>query len=238
MPLGADKEIKKSIWPRLWMVLLHLVVLSCLASCQDEDQKFDDRLAGCVSQKAVSDGTVCLENLLKAYPDRLSIHSFLADNYRELRELEKAEAAIQIFIRAYPYEAEGHLRYCRILEDKNEISSALVECLQARNIKPDDRHILLATASVQEKAGKISRAESTYKAVLNLNKDDQYALLLLGLFYERQGRLDDAIATIETLLKLNPADSEKVKLGLEKLKEKKAKDEPPSKNQPAKKPDA
>lgn len=224
MPFGV-RENRSFLFSRTSIVLLNIAVLACMAACQnkeDEERRFQERLGRCVglNQKDLSGGTRCFEELLKTNPEKIVVRSFLANNYRELGELGKAEEEIRIFLKAYSSDALGRESYCKILSRKDEFDKALEECLLANQLKPNDGAIWLTTAAVQEKAGKISAAESSYKKALGIDPNDEAALLYLGTFYERQGRLDDAIATLESLLQLNPVNAARIKEGLEKLRAK------------------
>lgn len=228
MQPGADRSNRRL---SISLVLACIVFLACTSACQDGDRKFDEKLKQCVELgwKEMPKGTACLEDLLKANPNRIVIHSFLANNYLELHQPEKAENSAKIFLDAFPSDALGHESYCRILAEKGKLARAREECARAVQIAPDDVKIWLTTASVQEKAGQTGDAELSYKRALKLNPNDQGALLSLASFYERQGRLDEAIDQIEALLRLSPDNAEKLREGLKKLKDKRDRQRTPAK---------
>lgn len=207
----------------------------CLTSvaCQTNDESFDAQLKQCVelTHNDINDGVVCLEKLLESNPDRGIIYSFLADDYRQLGQIDKAEQAIKTFIQSYPLDAAGRESFCKILMKKGDLINAAAECMRAIQLQPKDILIRITTATVQEKMGKLKEAESSYKYALDISPNDKAVLLFLGSFYERAGELDKAIETLEKLVGLKPDNYEKIEEGIKKLKEKRKFQKPTEKPQ-------
>lgn len=217
----------------LKFVSASLIFCACAisAACQNADERFDATLKQCVetNHKNLDDGTACLEKTLRSNPDRAVVYLFLADNYRQLNEIEKAERAIENYVRAYPLDAAGRESFCRILAEKGDFTNAMAECARAIQNAPKDISIRLTAASVQEKMGKPEDAERTYKDALDINPKDSAALLYLGRLYEKTGDLDRAVETYEKLIERKPDNYQKIEEGVKRLK---AQRELKSKNPP------
>lgn len=204
--------------------LATLILGACITSsaCQTDEENFDAQLKQCVllGHKDINGGVGCLEKLLKSNPNQVIIYSFLADDYKQLGQIDKAEQAIEIFVRAYPLDASGRESFCEILMEKGDLNNAMAECTRALQSRPEDNFIRITAAQIQEKMGNMRFAEYIYKEALEVNPNDTNVLLYLGLFYERRERLDEAIKTLEKLIELKPENYKKVEEGIEKLKKK------------------
>lgn len=204
--------------------LIALIFFNCAgaANCQTDEERYDAQLEQCVVQghKDVDSGVKCLENLLKANPHRAFIHLFLARDYRELNQLDKAEKSINAFLSAFPAYASGYEERCEILMDKKDFTGASKACVQAIELEPDKINYRQSYAKVVEEAGDFSQAEILYKQILEKNPDDESTLVSLGRLYEKMGNTDQAIETYEKLLKPDYEFKEKLMEGIERLKKK------------------
>ncbi len=161
-------------------------------SCQTKEEKYDAQLKICVEQgqKDVAGSTECLENLLKSNPDKGFINIFLAENYAELHQLDKAEQTINIFLSQYSSDSSGYDVRCQIHSDKRDFPAATKDCLKAISLAPENFDYQRHYASVIEYSGDKSSAEDLYGYILLKKPEDVSTLVALGRLYEKTNQLD------------------------------------------------
>ena len=188
--------------------------------CQSKQERFSAKLKECVEKRGdkINEGVVCLENLLKEYPENLYIHNFLASKYEDTNQLDKAEESIEIYTIYYPKDASGFESKCQILGQKNDFVKAKQACQWAISIDPDKITYWVSLAKVIEKSGDISGAERIYEKTLSMYPNDKQALFYLGRLYEKTGRLDEAIETYEKAAEADVEFRDKIKAGIERIK--------------------
>ncbi len=220
MRFGKIKN-RKILWLLQYvpLVLLSFILLS-VPACQSKQEHFDAKLTECVEKRGdkTNEGVVCLENLLKEYPENLYIHSFLADKYEDTNQLDKAEESIEIYTTYYPKNASGFNSKCQILERKGDLDNAEKACQWAIFIDPDKMTYWVSLAKVMEKSGDISEAERIYKQILESEPKNERALVSLGRLYEKAGRIDEAIETYEKAAEADVEFRDKIKAGIERIK--------------------
>ncbi len=220
MRFGKIKN-RKILWLLQYvpLVLLSFILLS-VPACQSKQEHFDAKLTECVKKRGdkTNEGVVCLENLLKEYPENLYIHNFLASKYKDTNQLDKAEESIEIYTTYYPKDASGFNSKCQILERKGDLDNAEKACQEAFFLKPKEPYYRVHLASIIEKKGDLGSAESRYKEVLSNHPNDVTALIFLGRLYEKTGRLDEAIETYEKVAEVSVEFRDKMKAGIERIK--------------------
>ena len=222
------KYENKSFFRLLKFALSVFLFFNCVGagSCQTKEEKYDTQLKMCVEQgqKDVAGSTECLEYLLKSNPDKGFINIFLAENYAELNQLDKAEQTINIFLAKYSSDSSGYDVRCQIRSDKKDFPAAMKDCLEAIRLAPENFDYLRHYASVVERSGDPSAAADLYGYILLKKPDDVLTLVALGRLYEKTNQLDKALETYERLLKLDFDLKDKVREGVEKLKKRREKE--------------
>lgn len=195
-------------------------------TCQTAKKDYDARLAQCVEQSHQNpdDGIECLENLRRSDPDEKFGYLFLAGTYKRINQPDKANDAINAFLKAYPSNASGYETKCEILTDLDNFSDASTACAQAIKLEPREYSHQMAYAELKEKSGEPAEAEKICQGILSNEPKNPAALLYLGRLYEKAGKTDQAIETYEKLFQTDFELKDKLREGIKRLEEKRKRD--------------
>ena len=165
---------------KLLFLLLVFIAGQNFVACQTKDQRADATFNKCQElrdKEKTQEAIVCLEDFVKLNPERGFTYFLLSEDYRKLNQVDKAEKAITYFVALYPLNAGGHESYCRLMEEKGNLSKAFEECSTAISLDNKSSANWITMASVQEKRGDLARAKFSYKNALEIEPKNEAALL-------------------------------------------------------------
>jgi serine/threonine-protein kinase len=126
---------------------------------------------------------------------------------KNLEWTDKALAACDQALSINDQIARAWVTSGRIHTDRGQHEIALKEYERALQLAPRDQDVLAGLARGYESAGKLARAEETYKNAVAMRPDYWNGYNTLALFYYRQKRYAEGIAPLEQALKLTPDNS-------------------------------
>jgi tetratricopeptide (TPR) repeat protein len=129
----------------------------------------------------------------------------VALSYQQLRKPDQAIAAFKEAADRAPDEPIRQVLLIQGLITANRFSEALAAADAARKKFPDDNTVLYQVGATQDRAGRRTDAEKTFRDLIARDPMDANALNYLGYMFAEHGtQLDEAVQLIERALKVDP----------------------------------
>lgn len=130
--------------------------------------------------------------------------SYVIDTYRTARQLDKALAAAETALRAFPADKDLKLLHADLLSESGKSAQALEILQEMLNNSEEDVKVYSAMVQVYQRDKKFKDAERTLNSAEKLFKNKESYHFMLGSMYERQKDYDRAEKTFKKVLELNP----------------------------------
>lgn len=158
-------------------------------------------------ERRYKDAIAVLEGLHAADPDNFQVVEFLAENYAEVGEMDKAQGLLKAAEATLVGESKDDLLLLRArLYNKAKQHGeavAIIEAVLKRH--QDDPRLMLEAGQYYHEAGRIDEAERVLRRAIELNPADAEAYNALGYFFaEANVKLDEAEKLVQKALELNP----------------------------------
>ena len=152
-------------------------------------------------------------------PSYPNIQARLADAHRATGALSEAIKAYGQAIEADPKDGQLHLKLARLYHSSGSLSKAAEEYDQALSLSsPRSATLHYELGTLYHEANDYRRAFRAYKRAIEWDSSHAEAHFQLGQLYEIVGREDLAVKAYTRALALSPAQAEKVRKRLHKLR--------------------
>ncbi len=170
----------------------------------DPERRFNRLIEGCadlVEEKRYEQAIIDMSNALKIRPDYARGHYFLAFLYKEMGEMDKAEASLQRLIRIDPNYEDSVRVLADMLEAKRDAIGLnnLAELVWEE--RPADGRIIRAKALVLE--GRVNDSHAILTEAIKINPGEAKIHILQGDLYVAQGISEKAMESYEKAIKID-----------------------------------
>jgi Tfp pilus assembly protein PilF len=161
--------------------------------CQQKVACWEERQRQACQPEANGDTQSLAEALLEA-----------GNFYFRVQDLERAEAAYQKVLAAYPHLPEVHYHLAHTYFAQEDFATGLAELEAVLTLTPDNPVVYRDLGLVACKHGKYHEAERFFQQAIALAPDAAYPYELLGDLYVQRGAWVQAAQVYEALLRLHP----------------------------------
>ncbi len=142
--------------------------------------------------------------LLKQFPNDISLHNISGAAYQGLGKLDEAIETYKKAIVIKPDYAEAYNNMGNALKDKGNLEKAIEAYKKALAIKPDNPDLNNNLGVTLQELGKLDEAIEAYKKALATKPDNPDYNNNLGVTLQEHGKLDEAIEAYTTALSSKP----------------------------------
>jgi tetratricopeptide (TPR) repeat protein len=161
--------------------------------CRQKVTHWEERQRQACQPQADSDSQSLAEAFLEA-----------GNFYFRVQDLERATAAYQKVLAAYPHLPEVHYHLAHTYFAQEDFADGLAELEAVLTLAPDNPVVYRDLGLVACKYGKYREAERFLQQAIALAPDDAYPYELLGDMYVQRGAWLQAAQVYEALLRLHP----------------------------------
>ncbi len=158
----------------------------------------DENLTGLVTK---------LEELQKAYPQRMALEMQRARVLAELGEKDKALAIYAALLEKTPGQRELRESYLDLLARFEKFSAAIAQTKLLMEQSPDDQELRIRLATLQERARDQVAAKATLDGYLTAKGITEFDHLRVARLYENWQRAEDAAAAYSGMVRAFPASN-------------------------------
>ncbi|MEE8367904.1 MAG: tetratricopeptide repeat protein, partial [Thermoanaerobaculia bacterium] len=149
-----------------------------------------------------------LEEIVQEDPDNLAVLNYLAVNYNQNGQLEKARELLEHSIELDPNQEEAHYQLCRALFAAGDLLGAKGHAEAILEFQPSSIVALNELGRILASLGDEVGAIEHYELALDLDPTSLQPLMGLGVLHAKQGRHFQAGAFLQRALAVEPGNPE------------------------------
>lgn len=148
-----------------------------------------------------------LQQLLLDFPDCCEAYEEIGDNYMSLREIKKAEKALQHAMKLNPKSANGHYLLGFLFSLQHKWTSSVEELRQADDLFPNHPEILRCLGWAIYNCNRQTQGIAVLERSKTLSPNDVNIICDLGVCYMNSQKIEEARKAFGKVMELAP-DSE------------------------------